>query len=74
MHFKFVKLHRAIELVSLSGPYRQEKILYYPFDSDINLHTYVKLKIKWGNHQELFFHFLHRKRVIHRKRKKGGPR
>ena len=28
--------------------------LYYSFDSDENLHAYVKSKKKWGNRQELF--------------------
>ena len=29
------------------------KNLYYWFDSDKNLHTSIKSKIKWGNRQEL---------------------
>ena len=32
----------------------KNKNLYYLFDSDKNLHTFVKLKIKWGNRHEFF--------------------
>ena len=32
----------------------EKKNLYYSFDCDGNLHTYVKSKIKWGNYLELF--------------------
>ena len=34
---------------ALKGPYIPEKNLCYAFDSDENMHTYVKSKIKWGN-------------------------
>ena len=45
--------------------------LYYSFHRYENLHTYVKSKIKWGNCLDIFFNFLHRKRVIHRKLQSG---
>ena len=35
-----------------------------------NLHTYWKIGNKMGNCHERFFHFIHRKRVIHWKREK----
>ena len=37
-----------VSITDLRGPYRQnkKKNLYYSFDSDENLHTYVKSKIK----------------------------
>ena len=61
---------KFINLVHLRGPFAQKKNYYY-LGCDESLYTYVKLKIKWGNRHELFFHFPHRKRVIHRKRRKG---
>ena len=47
----------------------KNKNLSYSFDSDENLHTFVKSKIKQGNRHEFFSQFLHRERFIHRKRK-----
>ena len=58
--------------MELWGPHTPQKNLYYSLDRDEKLHTYVKSEIKWGNYQDLFFHFLPRKLVIHRKRKKRG--
>ena len=45
-----------LKSIFLRGPYRQ-KNNYYFFDSDENLHIYVKSKIKWGNSPELFYIF-----------------
>ena len=56
---------------SLKGTVRPKKNLYYSFNCEEKLHTHVKSKIKWDNRHELFFHFLHRKPVIHRKSRKG---
>ena len=35
----------------------KRKILYYSFDSDVNLHTYVKYKINLGNRHGIFSSF-----------------
>ena len=43
-----------MELVQGERTGKTKKNLYYSFDSDKNLHTYVKTKIKWGNGHELF--------------------
>ena len=39
--------------IALKGPYRK-KNLYYSFDCNEYLYTYVKSKIKLGNRHELF--------------------
>ena len=48
-----------------------KKNLYYSFDSEENVHTYVITKNKMGWRSWTSFHLLQRKRVIPRKRKKG---
>ena len=53
----------------IKGTSHPKKNQYYSFDCDENLHTHVKSKIERGYCNDFFFHFLHRKRVIHRKRK-----
>ena len=43
----------------LRGPFAQnKKNLYYSFDCDENLYTYVKSKMKWGNRHELYSIFV----------------
>ena len=64
----------TMEISFLRGPFAPKKHLYSSFNCDENSHTHVKSKIKWGIYYFEFSHFLHNKRVIHRKRQKGGPR
>ena len=61
-------------LKDLRGPYAQKKNLYYSFDRDENLHTYVKSKIKWGNSLEIFSIFFIANELFTENVKKGGPR
>ena len=42
----------------------KNKNLYYSFDSDENLHTNVKSKIKWGNSHEFFSIFFIEKELF----------
>ena len=48
-----------------------KKNLYYSFNFDENLHTYVKPKIKWGNHHALFSIFLIENELITENVKNG---
>ena len=51
-----------------------KKNLYYWFDRDETLHTYVKLKIKWGNCLELFSIFFIENELFTENLKNGGLR
>ena len=58
--------------IQIKGTVHKNKNLCYSFNCDENWYIHVKSKLKWGNCQDFFSHFLHRKPVIQRKRKKGG--
>ena len=49
----------------------KRKKFYYSIDSDENLHTYVKLKTKWGNCHELFSIFFIENELFTENVKKG---
>ena len=55
-------------------PPKKKKNLYYSFDRDENLHTYVKSKIKLGKCWELFSILFIKNELFTENVKKGGPR
>ena len=70
----FHKINFNIYFFLFKGTVPPKKKLYYSFDRDENLHTYVKSKIKWGNCLELFSIFFIENELFTENVKKGGPR
>ena len=72
---KYVEVIFHVKVMAFKGTVPPpKKNLYYSFDRDENLHTYVKSKIKWGNCPELFSIFFIENELFTENVKKGGPR
>ena len=70
--YKCVALKNA-RCARLKGTVCPKKNLYYSFDREENLHTYVKWRIKGGNNHELFSIFSIENELFKENVKKGGP-
>ena len=64
-----VKFHNIRYMLVLH--WKPKKHLYYSFVCDENLHTYVKLKIKWGECHEFFLYFCIENELFTENVKKG---